>query len=127
METAEKLRVDKYLWAIRIFKTRSMATDACNAGKIKLNGTNVKPGYAVKVGETYTIQKGIEKKIIKVLDLLKQRGDAKTVAPYYEDLSPVNDTPRNHSVFTSPISTRERGTGRPTKKQRRDIDKIGDD
>jgi len=127
MEIIEKLRIDKYLWAIRIFKTRSLSTDACNAGKVKLNGVNVKPGYAVKKEETFHIQRGIEKKIIKVIELLKQRGDAKTVAPYYEDLSPVNDIPRNQSMFTVPMSVRTRGTGRPTKKQRRDIDKLSDD
>ena len=81
-EAADKLRIDKYLWAIRVFKTRSLATEACKAGKVKLNGQNVKPSGIVKVGETYSIQKGIERKVIKVIGLLERRVDAKTALQY---------------------------------------------
>lgn len=62
MSENEKLRIDKYLWAIRIFKTRSLATEACKGGKVKLDGNNLKPAHVVKVGDTYHIQKGIDKK-----------------------------------------------------------------
>ena len=123
----EKLRIDKYLWAIRIFKTRSLATEACKAGKVKLNGQNVKPSAIVKVGETYQIQKGIEKKIIKVVDLLERRVDAKTAAAYYEDLTPVEETYGYKSTFHAPLLQRDRGTGRPTKKDRREIDDLKED
>ncbi|AFD05625.1 RNA-binding S4 domain-containing protein [Solitalea canadensis] len=124
MSENEKLRIDKYLWAIRIFKTRSLATEACKGGKVKLDGNNLKPAHVVKVGDTYHIQKGIDKKIVKVTGLLENRVDAKTAVLYYEDLSPVNTEPRHMSVFTSPVFTRARGTGRPTKRERRDLDNL---
>jgi ribosome-associated heat shock protein Hsp15 len=121
---SEKLRIDKYLWAIRIFKTRSLATDACKAGRVKLNGQNIKPSYVVKVGETYAIQKGIERKVILVTGLLERRVDAKTAVQYYEDHTPVEETYGFKSVFQAPILKRDRGTGRPTKRDRREIDDL---
>ncbi|MEH6307010.1 RNA-binding S4 domain-containing protein [Olivibacter sp. CPCC 100613] len=128
MATAlEKLRIDKYLWAIRLFKTRSLATEACKAGRVKLNGQNIKPSYVVKVGETFHIQKGIEKKVIKVVDLLERRVDAKTAAAFYEDLTPVEETYGYKSMFHAPVLKRDRGTGRPTKKDRREIDDLKDE
>lgn len=123
----EKLRIDKYLWAIRIFKTRSLATEACKAGRIKLNGQNIKPSYVVKVGETYHIQKGVEKKVIRVVDLLEKRVDAKTAVTFYEDLTPVEETYGYKSMFHAPVLKRDRGTGRPTKKDRREIDDLKDE
>ncbi|NGM60561.1 RNA-binding S4 domain-containing protein [Sphingobacterium sp. SGG-5] len=123
----EKLRIDKYLWAIRIFKTRSLATEACKAGKVKLNGQNVKPSYVVKIGERYTIQKGIERKEILVTGLLERRMDAKTAVQFYEDHTPVEETYGFKSVFHAPILKRDRGTGRPTKRDRREIDDLKND
>lgn len=121
---SEKLRIDKYLWAIRIFKTRSLATEACKAGRVKLSGQNVKASYVVKVGDTFTIQKGIEKKVVKVTGLLERRVDAKTAVQYYEDLTPVEETYGFKSMFHAPILKRDRGTGRPTKRDRREIDEL---
>lgn len=123
----EKLRIDKYLWAIRIFKTRSLATEACKAGRVKLNGQNVKPSYVVKVGETYSIQKGIERKVIHVIGLLERRVDAKTAVQFYEDRTPVEETYAYKSAFHAPVLKRDRGTGRPTKKDRREIDDLQSD
>ena len=123
----EKLRIDKYLWAIRIFKTRSLATEACKAGRVKLNGQNVKPSYVVKVGERYTIQKGIERKEILVTGLLERRIDAKTAVQFYEDHTPIEETYGFKSVFHAPVLKRDRGTGRPTKKDRREIDDLKSD
>ncbi len=117
----EKLRIDKYLWCIRLFKTRSLATEACRAGRVKLNGQNIKPSYIVKIGETYQIQKGIERKVIFVTGLLERRVDAKTAVQFYEDQTPVEETYGFKSVFQAPILKRDRGTGRPTKKDRREI------
>lgn len=124
MSVSEKLRIDKYLWAIRLFKTRALASDACKAGRVKLEGTAVKPAHLVKVGETYTIRKGAEQKIIQVLDLLERRVDAKTAVSYYVDLSPKEEINKVYSVFDIPMAKRERGAGRPTKKDRRDMDSV---
>lgn len=123
----EKLRIDKYLWAIRLFKTRSLATEACKAGRVKLNGQNVKPSYLVKQGERYTIQKGIERKEILVTGLLERRVDAKTAVQYYEDHTPEEETFKFKSTFHAPVLKRDRGTGRPTKKDRREIDELKED
>ena len=124
MSDSEKLRIDKYLWAIRAFKTRSLATEACKAGRIKLGGNAVKPAYLVKIGETYSVQKGGLKKTIKVMGLLEKRMDAKSVVAYYEDLTPPEETQAFKSAFLSPMLARDRGAGRPTKKDRREIDEL---
>ncbi len=124
MAEIEKLRIDKYLWAIRAFKTRSISTDACKAGRIKMKGQNLKPSHIVKLGEEYTVQKGPDKKIIRVAGLLERRVDAKTAVTFYEDLTPVEDTQAYKSVFHTPNLNRDRGTGRPTKKDRREIDDL---
>jgi ribosome-associated heat shock protein Hsp15 len=124
MAEIEKLRIDKYLWAIRAFKTRSLATEACKAGRIKLGGNAVKPAYVVKIGETYSVQKGGLKKTIKVMGLLEKRIDAKSVVSYYEDLTPPEETQAFKSAFLSPMLARDRGAGRPTKKDRREIDEL---
>lgn len=123
---SDKLRIDKYLWAIRIFKTRSLATEACKAGRVKLNGQNIKPSYVVKVGDTYQVQKGIERKVLKVTGLSERRTDAKTAVTFYEDLTPEEETQRFKSVFHAPVLKRDRGTGRPTKRDRREIDELQD-
>ncbi|MEI5984837.1 RNA-binding S4 domain-containing protein [Sphingobacterium sp. PU5-4] len=126
-EEKEKLRIDKYLWAIRLFKTRSLATEACKAGRVKLKGQNVKPSAVVKVGDQYSIQKGIERKVILVTGLLERRVDAKTAVQFYEDHTPEEETYGFKSVFHAPVLKRDRGTGRPTKKDRREIDDLKSD
>ncbi len=127
MPEKEKLRIDKYLWAIRIFKTRSLATDACKAGRVKLNGQNIKPSHEVKMGEVYQVSKGEERKVLKVTGLLEQRADAKTVINFFDDITPVEQTHAFKSMFHAPLLKRDRGTGRPTKKDRREIDDLKDD
>ncbi|MFD1630977.1 RNA-binding S4 domain-containing protein [Pseudopedobacter beijingensis] len=121
---AEKLRIDKYLWSIRVFKTRSLATEACKAGRVKKDGSNLKPSYEVKIGDEYQVSKGIEKKVLKVIDLLHNRVDAKTAVLYYQDLTPEEETYKFKSMFHAPVLVRDRGAGRPTKKDRRDIDSL---
>jgi ribosome-associated heat shock protein Hsp15 len=124
MPEKEKLRIDKYLWSIRMFKTRTLATEACKAGRIKLNGNNIKPAHEVKVGEVYQISKGPERKVIKVLSLLENRVDAKKAVEHYEDLTPVEQTTAFKSMFHSPMLKRDRGAGRPTKRDRREVDGL---
>lgn len=126
MPEKEKLRIDKYLWAIRMFKTRSLATDACKAGRVKLNGTNIKPSHEVRTGETYQISKGPERKVILVAGLLENRVDAKKAVDYYQDITPVEQTTAFKSMFHAPVLKRDRGTGRPTKRDRRETDDLKD-
>jgi ribosome-associated heat shock protein Hsp15 len=127
MPVKEKLRIDKYLWAIRMFKTRTLASDACKAGRVKWEGQNIKPAHEVKLGEVYQISKGPDKKIVKVTGLLESRVDAKTAVNFYEDITPVEQTPAFKSMFQAPLLKRDRGTGRPTKRDRREIDELKDD
>jgi ribosome-associated heat shock protein Hsp15 len=127
MPVKEKLRIDKYLWAIRMFKTRTLASDACKAGRVKWDGQNIKPAHEVKLGEVYQISKGPDKKIVKVTGLLENRVDAKTSVNFYEDITPVEQTPAFKSMFQAPVLKRDRGTGRPTKRDRREIDELQDD
>jgi len=127
MADKEKLRIDKYLWSIRAFKTRTLASDACKAGRVKLNGNNIKPSHEVKVDEVYQISKGPDKRTIKVTGLLESRVDAKKAVGYYDDITPEEDTPAFKSMFHAPMLERDRGAGRPTKKDRREIDDLKDD
>ena len=127
MAENEKLRIDKYLWAIRAFKTRTLAAEACKAGRVKLEGNNIKPSHEVKEGEIYQVSKGIERRVLKVNALLENRVDAKTAINFYDDITPVEQTQAFKSMFHAPILKRDRGAGRPTKKERRDIDGLKDD
>lgn len=127
MPEKEKLRIDKYLWAIRMFKTRTLAADACKAGRVKLGGNNIKPSHEVRIGEVYQVSKGIERKVLRVTGMLENRVDAKTAINFYEDITPVEQTHAFKSMFQAPVLSRDRGTGRPTKKDRREIDNLTDD
>lgn len=124
MAEQEKLRIDKYLWAIRLFKTRSLATEACKAGRVKFNGNNLKASAIVKPGDVYQVSKGIEKKVIEVVELLYNRVEAKIAVTKYKDITPLEETQGYKSMFHSPVLIRDRGAGRPTKKDRREIDDL---
>jgi ribosome-associated heat shock protein Hsp15 len=127
MPEKEKLRIDKYLWAIRVFKTRTLASDACKAGRVKLDNQNIKPSHEVKVGEIYQVSKGIDRKVLKVTGLLEKRVEAKIAVDFYLDITPVEQTQAFKSMFQAPILQRDRGAGRPTKRDRREIDELKDD
>jgi len=126
MPEKEKLRIDKYLWAIRLFKTRTLATEACKAGRVKLEGQNIKASHEVKVGEVYLVSKGAERKTIRVTGLLENRMDAKSVINFFADETPLEQTHQFKSMFQAPVFKRDRGTGRPTKRDRREIDDVKD-
>ena len=127
MAEREKLRIDKYLWAIRAFKTRTLAAEACKAGRVKLDGQNIKPSHEVKIGEVYQVVKGPERRVLKVTGMAENRTDAKTAVNFYEDITPYEETHAFKSVFQAPVFKRDRGAGRPTKKDRREIDDLKDD
>jgi ribosome-associated heat shock protein Hsp15 len=124
MSEQEKLRIDKYLWAIRLFKTRSLATEACKAGRIKLKGQNIKASAVVKPGDVYQVSKGIEKKVIEVVELLYNRVESKIAVTKYKDITPLEETHAFKSMFHAPALKRDRGAGRPTKKDRRETDDL---
>ncbi len=115
-------RIDKWLWASRIFKTRSIAVDACKNGRVTINGVNVKPSRPLKVGEVVSVKKPPVTYSFKVLKCIEQRVGAKLVPEIYEN---VTDPKQYELLEMSRISgfmDRARGTGRPTKKERRALD-----
>ena len=117
------VRIDKWLWMVRLFKTRSMATDACNAGKIKMNGTNLKPSKNIKENEIYVVHIGQLEKTVQVLDSPKSRVGAPLVPQYYTDLTPQEEYDRVKMLHMR-FEFREHGEGRPTKRDRRQIEYI---
>ena len=119
------IRIDKWLWMVRVYKTRTMATDACNAGKIKMNGDNVKPSKIVKMGEIYAIKLDQLDKSIQVLDFPKSRVGAPLVPNFYTDLTTPEEYERVKSLRTR-FEIRDHGDGRPTKRDRRQIDYLKD-
>lgn len=124
MET-EKLRIDKYLWAIRLFKTRSQATAAIDEGKVKWNGSNIKPSKIVSIGDRYDVKTEARKWTIEVTGLLATRRSYEDAIKHYIDLTSEEDKLLN-SRLTSSFFTGKRlsKTGKPTKKERRNRDQF---
>lgn len=121
---AEGVRIDKWLWAVRVFKTRSIATEECKSGRIKLGGVSIKPSHEVKVGEEYVIQMNPIRRTIKVKELLTNRVAAKLVENYMLDLTPQAEYDKLKMAREVNFEYRERGVGRPTKRERREIDVL---
>ena len=122
-----EIRVDKYLWAMRIYKTRSIATDACKCGRIKMNGVEVKPSRAFHVGDVFTVRKGPITYTYRILQLASNRLGAKMVPEYLQDITPREQLELLELARYAAQSGRDRGTGRPTKKDRRDIEQFFSD
>ena len=125
MSEIQKIRIDKWLWSVRIYKTRTLATEACAAGKVKIESESVKAAYLLKVGQTIHINRQGEKLILKSLKLIEKRVSAPLAAECYEDLTPPEEKNKLHFP-ASFYEVRDRGIGRPTKKDRREIDKFKD-
>ena len=119
-------RIDKYLWAIRAFKTRTDATDACKGGKVKVAGVNAKPSKEVKAGDVIQVKKGTVTFTYKVLQPLERRVGAKLVPEYALNLTPEAELEKLRAPVETFFITRDRGAGRPTKKDRRDIEEAWD-
>jgi ribosome-associated heat shock protein Hsp15 len=118
----EKLRLDKYLWSIRVFKSRSMATEAIDKGRVKLNGENVKASRNVVIGDIYEARTEHKNWVLKVTQLLDGRMAYAEAIKYYEDLTPVEELERVRQVAaTFQTGKRLSKIGRPTKKNRRDL------
>ena len=120
-EVKEKLRLDKYLWSIRIFKTRSLASEACEKGRVKLNDASVKASKNVMEGDIYHIKTSDRKWIIKVTGLLDHRVQYTEAIKYYIDLTPAEEPQPQAMPSSFYTGKRLSKTGRPTKKQRRDL------
>jgi ribosome-associated heat shock protein Hsp15 len=122
-----EVRVDKYLWAMRIYKTRSIATDACKCGRVKMNGVEVKPSRMFHVGDVFTVRKGPITYTYRILQLWGNRLGAKMVPEYLQDITPKEQLELLELARYAAQSGRDRGTGRPTKKDRRDIEQFFSD
>ena len=120
----EKVRIDKYLWAIRIFKSRTIATDVIKEGKVKLNGEPVKASAMIQVGDVIDVMKEGFRMKYKVVQLIDKRVSPVLAKPCYEDLTPEDELNKYKSWFVGKggPERRERGAGRPTKKERREIE-----
>ncbi len=116
------LRIDKWLWAVRVFKTRSMAADACKKGKVYLNGEVVKPAHSIKIGDIVEVKKAPVIYRYKIKDFLKNRIGAKLVENFLEDITPEQEIIKLDMMRMNLGGYRQRGAGRPTKKERRLID-----
>ena len=121
------MRIDKYLWCIRVFKTRTIATTACKKGQIKIENKNIKPSKEVFGDELIFVRKNQINYQIKVLDLPKSRVGAKLVDLYRKDITPKEEFEKNELLKYSKDYYRKKGAGRPTKKDRRDIEGYQED
>jgi ribosome-associated heat shock protein Hsp15 len=123
MSEKEKLRIDKYLWAIRLFKTRSLASDACEKGKVKNDAGQLKPSRQVHAGDEYEVKTESKRWRIRVTGLLDHRLGHAEAIKYYEDITPAEELQRvQYQAASFHTGKRLSKVGRPTKKQRRDLD-----
>ena len=125
MISKEKLRLDKYLWAIRLFKTRTQAAAACDTGKVKFNGTQAKVAKHITVGDEYEIKTEAKRWRIKVTGLLYKRVKYEEAIKYYIDITPKEEIQRlQYQAASFHTGKRQSKIGRPTKKERRDMDEF---
>jgi ribosome-associated heat shock protein Hsp15 len=123
----EEARIDKWLWASRIFKTRTIAADACKNGRVTIDGVNVKPSRMVKVGETVSVRKPPITYSFRILKTIEQRVGAKLLPEIYENVTAPEQYELLEMTRISGFVDRARGTGRPTKKDRRSLDAFIND
>jgi ribosome-associated heat shock protein Hsp15 len=124
METVNQIRIDKFLWAVRLFKTRNLAAEACKSGKILINNYPVKSSRLITINEVFTLRKNPIVYTFKVKEILSNRVGPKLVENYIENLTPIEELLKLEISTQSPFVKRDRGAGRPTKKERREIDKL---
>lgn len=125
MEAAREVRLDKWLWAVRLYKTRSTASTACRAGHVKINGDSVKPSRTVHINDVITARTGELNRTVRVLGLIEQRVGPKLVDQHLEDLTPAAEYLRVAQDRAQPrVPKRPKGAGRPTKKERRQLEDL---
>ena len=124
----DKVRVDKWLWSVRIFKSRSIATDECKKGHIKINQADIKPSSTVVIGDHVQVRKNGFNFIYEVIQLIDKRVSAALAVTCYNNLTPAEELNKFESWFVGKARPewRARGSGRPTKRERRDIDDFKD-
>lgn len=129
MAQLDKVRVDKWLWSVRIFKSRTMATDACKSGRVKVNDKNAKASTTIEPGDLVSVRKEGFNLQFKVLDLIQKRVGAPIAQTCYENVTPEAEMMKykNWYVGKAQVELREKGAGRPTKRERRDIDQFKGD
>ena len=123
---ADSTRIDKFLWSIRVFKTRADATEACKGGKVTVNGQDAKPSKEVKGGDVVSVRKGAIHYTYKVLLPIEKRQGAKEVEKYAQNLTPESEIKKMNAPVETFFVKRDRGAGRPTKKERREMDGLYD-
>lgn len=125
----EKVRIDKWLWSVRIFKSRSKATNACKSGRVKIDEVNVKPSYLVTRNELVGVKKDGFNLTFQVVDLINKRVSATLAQPCYINLTPDDELNKYKDWYVGKAQSerREKGAGRPTKRERREIDGFKDD
>lgn len=126
MSSNEPIRLDKFLWAIRLFKTRTLSSDACRSGRVKMDEQPLKASHVVRIGEVYSLSIDQLHRSIRVKELLANRVGAALVNNYVEDLTPPQEYERIQMARLCGFEKRDRGTGRPTKRDRREIDSLKD-
>ncbi len=124
MQNSDKIRIDKWLWAVRIFKTRSTASEACKKGHVLIDGIAVKSSRLIKIGEIVNVKFNPIIKSFKVKELLGKRLSARLVIDYVEDITPESEINKLKIMNYSSLGRRDKGIGRPTKKDRRTIEKY---
>lgn len=125
-EDISKVRIDKWLWAVRVFKSRSLSAENCDKGRVKIENEPMKPSHLVKIGDIIHVRKGVVNHQFKVIGILTNRVGAKLVNQYLQDLTPADQKEEFLNSFFNPVVKRDKGTGRPTKKDRREIDGFFD-
>jgi ribosome-associated heat shock protein Hsp15 len=113
-------RVDSWIWSVRLTRTRSLASTACRAGHVRVNGVRVKPAHAVRAGDEVRLRQEGRERIVVITRIITKRVAATVAAACYTDNSP----PPPPRETTAPVAVRDRGTGRPTKRERRSIEKL---
>lgn len=119
-------RLDKWLWAVRIFKARALATDACRAGSVLINDQVAKPAREVRAGETVTVRQGLITRTLRVVAVPPSRVGAKLVPGFCTDLTPAEEFEKARAQRVQQVLAREKGSGRPTKRDRRAIERLFD-
>lgn len=118
------VRVDKWLWAVRVYKTRTAATNACNTGRVAVNDEPAKPATKIGVDDLVSARRGDQLFVYRLIEPIEKRVGAPRAAECYDDLSPPRPPRKSKAMLAPPGGARERGAGRPTKRERRQLDRL---